>query len=134
MSKSILKSHDFYTLQVAPGGGFGVRGWKDKTIVSIHTSQREAHAAAKRLNLEGHATASVDLPEPLLQAAAIRAEIDGLSMTDWIASIVDDRLRMDELNDRFHQRIADGASAKAIREILDLAPDVPPMPGDELEA
>jgi hypothetical protein len=118
---------------VAPGGGFAVRGWNDKTHVSIHPTQRAAHAEAKRLNLEGHASAPVELPEPLLHAAAIRAGIDGMSVTQWISSVVDDRLRMDELNDRLFSRRVRGGDVAELRAILDLAPDVPPMPGDELE-
>ena len=133
MSNAVSSSPDFYTLEVAPGGGFAVRGWNDKTHVSIHPTQRAAHAEAKRLNLEGHASAPVDLPEPLLHAAAIRAEIDGMSVTQWISSVVDDRLRMDELNDRLFSRRVRGGDVAELRAILDLAPDVPPMPGDELE-
>jgi hypothetical protein len=133
MSNPAIDITDFYTIQVAPGGGFGVGGWNDKTILSIHRTQREAHAEAKRLNIEGHATAPVELPEPLLRAAALRAEIDGKSMADWIASVLDDRLRDEELNDRLWKRHAEGASPRSLREILSLGGNNPPDPGDELE-
>ena len=56
-----------------------------------------------------------------------------MSVTQWISSVVDDRLRMDELNDRLFSRRVRGGDVAELRAILDLAPDVPPMPGDELE-
>jgi hypothetical protein len=56
-----------------------------------------------------------------------------MSVTQWISSVVDDRLRMDELNDRLFSRVKRGDDVAKIRAILDLAPDNPPMPGDELE-
>jgi hypothetical protein len=133
MSKAASSSAEFYTLQVGPEGRFAVRGWNDQRIVSLHETQREAVAAAKRLNLEGHATSPVELPERVIYGATQRAEKDGLSVADWIASAVEERIRNEELADRVWHRHAEGAPPKALREILNLiAGDNPPDPGDEL--
>ena len=133
MSKIASNSAEFYTLQAGPEGKFAVRGWNDQRIVSLHETQREAIVAAKRLNLEGHATSPVELPEPVIYGAAQRAEKDGMSVVDWIASAIEERIRNDELSDRVWRRHAEGAPPKALGEILDLIRgDNPPDPGDEL--
>jgi hypothetical protein len=64
--------------------------------------------------------------------ATQRAERDGVSVADWIASVVEERIRNDELSDLVWRRHAEGAPPKALREILDLIRDNPPDPGDEL--
>jgi hypothetical protein len=132
MSRAASSSAEFYTLEVGPDGGFAVRGWNDQRVVGLHETQREAVAAAKRLNLEGHATSPVELPEPVIYGAAQRAEKDGMTVADWIASAVEEHIRNDELSDRVWRRHAEGASPKALREILDLIRDNPPDPGNEL--
>jgi predicted DNA-binding ribbon-helix-helix protein len=156
MSRTASSSAEFYTLQVGPEGRFAVRGWNDQRVVSLHEKQREAVAAAKRLNLEGHATSPVELPEPVIYGATQRAEKDGMSVADWIASVVEDRVRNEELADRIFGRVAEGgnardildllgsadadyfraraarASGRSLGEILDQGRDNPPDPGDEL--
>jgi hypothetical protein len=133
MSRAASSSAEFYTLEAGPSGGFVVRGWDDQRIVSLREKQRDAIAAAKRLNLEGHATSPVELPEPVVYGATQRAEKDGVSVADWISSAVEERIRNDELSDRVWRRHAEGAPPKALRQVLDLiGGDNPPDPGDEL--
>jgi hypothetical protein len=133
MSRAASSSAEFYTLQVGPEGRFAVRGWNDQRIVSLHETQREAISVASRLNLEGHATSPVELPEPVIYGATQRAEKEGMSVADWIASAVDERIRNDELSDRVWRRRAEGASPRTLREILGLmGGNNPPNPGDEL--
>jgi hypothetical protein len=69
----------------------------------------------------------------VIYGATQRAEKDGMSVADWIASVVEERIRNDELSDRVWRRHAQGAPPKALGEILDLIRgDRPPDPGDEL--
>ena len=132
MSRAASSSAEFYTLQVGPDGGFAVRGWNDQRVISLHETQREAVAAAKRLNLEGHATSPVELPEPVIYGATQRSEKDGMSVEDWIASVVEDRVRNEELADRIFGRVAEGGNARDLLALLGDGPGREPDPGDEL--
>jgi hypothetical protein len=56
-----------------------------------------------------------------------------MSVADWIASAVEERIRNEELSNRVWRRHAEGAPPEALREILSLIHgDNPPDPGDEL--
>jgi cytochrome P450 len=76
----------------------------------------------------------VELPDPLLHDAAMRAEKAGVSVSTWIRDMIEDRIRNEEVTARFLRRRAAGASGDDLLAILDKAPDTPPQPGDELEA
>jgi len=134
MSNTVSNPPDFYTLAVGPNGGYVVRGWNDHTVLSVHDKQFQAREEAKRLNLEGHETAPIELPETLIYGAAVRARLDGMSSTDWIRSAVEERIRNEELSDRMFRRQSKGASREDINEILDLMRDLPEPPPPNPEA
>jgi hypothetical protein len=76
---------------------------------------------------------SVELPDPLMQDASARAEQAGVSISTWIQDMVASRIRDEQITERFFRRRARAGDAAEILAILDKAPNVPPMPGDELE-
>jgi hypothetical protein len=79
------------------------------------------------------ATISVELPDPLMHDATLRAEKAGVSVSTWIRDMVADRVRDEAVTERFFLRRQRAGDAKELLAILDMAPDVPPIPGDELE-
>jgi hypothetical protein len=78
-----------------------------------------------------NALISVELPEPLLEVASSHAEKAGTSVSVWIREMIAERVRNEELTERFFQRRLAGGDAEQFAAILDKAPDVPPIPGDE---
>ena len=78
------------------------------------------------------ATTAVLLPESVVRAAEVQARIRGISVEEWVSRAVAERLDTAEGAQEFFRRRAAGATGQGLQRILDAAPDVPPMPGDEL--
>ncbi len=76
---------------------------------------------------------TVQLPASLEKEAARLAREDGVSLSHWVALAVAQKIGAVETAAEFFRRRSQGvgSSEDAIR-FLRSAPDVPPMPGDEL--
>ena len=72
-----------------------------------------------------------DLPESLLKRAEELAREDGVSLDIWVTSALAQKIGVVETAAEFFRRRAAGAG-KGIQSYLDIIPDAPPMPGDEL--
>jgi hypothetical protein len=72
-----------------------------------------------------------DLPESLLNRAEELAREDGVSLDIWVTSAVAQKIGAVETAAEFFRRRAAGAG-NGLQSYLDLIPDRPPMPGDEL--
>ena len=79
-----------------------------------------------------NALISVELPYPLLEQASTRAQKAGTSVSAWIRDMIAERLRNDELTENFLQRRASAGDAQQFLAVLDKAPDIAPIAGDEL--
>jgi hypothetical protein len=77
-------------------------------------------------------TYPLKLPASLKAAAARLAKEDGVSLNEWIASAVAQKVGAVETEARFFQKRAADARPSDLRAILALVPDRPPDPGDEL--
>ncbi len=77
------------------------------------------------------ATYPLKLPASLKQAAARLAKEDGVSLNQWIAMAVAQKVGAVETAADFLKRRADGATGEGLRGFLDRVRDVPPQPGDE---
>ena len=75
-----------------------------------------------------HLIESIRLPAELQSRAARLAELEGVSVEQWIADAVATKADTAEFFNSRTQR----ASGKTLSEILNLVPDNPPEPGDEL--
>jgi len=75
----------------------------------------------------------VHLSGSLLQAASDQALRNGVSLEDWLLSVAADRVRDAYITEKYFSRKPQPGDAAEILAILDKAPNVPPMPGDELE-
>ncbi len=73
---------------------------------------------------------TVQLPPELRTEAANLAEIDGVSLEEWVVEAVAHKVKTAKF---FHER-REGGSGKSLAEILQSVPDNPPIPGDELPA
>jgi hypothetical protein len=79
-------------------------------------------------------TRNVMLPKVLLLKAASCAAQLGVSTERWIEIAISERIRFEqETAEEFFRKRAAGATGQDLRWALDNAPDLPPMPGDELE-
>jgi hypothetical protein len=72
------------------------------------------------------------LPASIKAAAARLAKEDGVSLNQWIASAVAQKVGAVETASEFFRRRADGSGPDDLRAILGLVPDRAPDPGDEL--
>jgi hypothetical protein len=72
-----------------------------------------------------------DLPNSLLKRAEELALEDGVSLDVWVTSALAQKIGAVETATAFFQRRAAGAG-KGLSSYLDLIPDHPPMPGDEM--
>jgi hypothetical protein len=75
----------------------------------------------------------VHLSGSLLQAASDQAARSGVPLEDWLRSVAADRVRDAYITEKYFSRKSQPGDAAEILGILDKAPDVPPMPGDEME-
>ncbi|HEY1685116.1 MAG TPA: hypothetical protein VGG19_10160 [Tepidisphaeraceae bacterium] len=75
----------------------------------------------------------VQLPDPILSAAKKLAERKQVSVEDFVAQMVSDAVKLDGA---WEERITRGKQVSRDRfdQILSSAPDVPPIPGDDLDA
>ena len=71
------------------------------------------------------------LPASLKQAAARLAKEDGVSLNQWIAMAIAQKVGAVETAADFLKRRAAGATGEGLRRFLDRVPDAPPQPGDE---
>jgi hypothetical protein len=78
-------------------------------------------------------TRLITLPQDLLQKAAVCAVRQGVSTDRWVEIVLNDRLRDEEVTDRFFRHPPNPDAGKRMMEILNSSNDNPPMPGDELE-
>jgi len=72
------------------------------------------------------------LPASVKEAAAQLAKEDGVSLNQWIAAAVAEKVGVVRTAAAFLERRAAGASSEELRAFLLSAPDFPPMPGDAL--
>ena len=72
------------------------------------------------------------LPASIQAAAARLAEEDGVSLNQWIALAVAQKVGAVETAADFFRKRAGDAKVEDLRAILALVPDRPPDPGDEL--
>jgi hypothetical protein len=78
------------------------------------------------------ATYPLKLPASIKAAAARLAKEDGVSLNQWIASAVAQKVGAVETASEFFRRRAGGSGPDELRAILGLVPDRKPDPGDEL--
>jgi HicB family len=78
------------------------------------------------------ATYPLKLPASVKTAAARLAKEDGVSLNQWIAAAVAQKVGAVETAAAFLRRRAGTARPGDLHAILALAPDRPPDPGDEL--
>ena len=74
------------------------------------------------------------LPASIRSAAERLARQDGVTLNDWIALAVAQKVDAVETAAEFLRRRAGGARAEDLHKFLALAPDREPDPGDELLA
>jgi hypothetical protein len=72
-----------------------------------------------------------DLPDSLLKRAEELAWEDGVSLDVWVTSALAQKIGAVETAAEFFKRRSEGAG-KGLSSYLDLIPDNPPTPGDEL--
>ena len=72
------------------------------------------------------------LPASLKETAARLAKDDGVSLNQWIATAVAQKIGAVETAAEFFDRRGAKAKPVDLARHLDNAPDVPPQPGDEL--
>ncbi len=77
------------------------------------------------------ATYPLKLPASIKTAAARLAKQDGVSLNQWIASAVAEKVGAVETAADFFKRRAGVAEPDELTWFLDNAPDVDPAPGDE---
>jgi hypothetical protein len=78
------------------------------------------------------ASSPVLLPESIVRAAEVQARLRGVSLEEWVARAVAERLdTMEGARELFRRRAA-GASGDALGRALDAVPSRQPDPGDEL--
>ncbi|MGE4336069.1 MAG: toxin-antitoxin system HicB family antitoxin [Pigmentiphaga sp.] len=75
----------------------------------------------------------LQLPRSLKEAAARLALEDGVSLNQWIASAVAQKVGAVETASDFLQARAGATQRGALTRLLDKAPDAPPEPGDRVE-
>ncbi|CZT35827.1 hypothetical protein [Rhizobium sp. 9140] len=75
---------------------------------------------------------AVELPARLRDAAERLAEMEGVSVDDWIAFAVAQKVGSSEAVAEFLKHKATGATGRDLLYYLDRVPNAAPMPGDEL--
>jgi hypothetical protein len=79
------------------------------------------------------ATYPLKLPVSIKTAAARLAKEDGVSLNQWIASAVAEKVGAVETAARFFQRRAGNAKPHDLLQFLQDAPNNPPIDGDKRE-
>lgn len=78
------------------------------------------------------AVISVRLSDSLLQDASQAAARTGMSLEEWLRSLAADRVRDTYVLDKYFSHVPQPGDGEELLAMLDKAPDVPPIPGDEL--
>jgi hypothetical protein len=78
------------------------------------------------------ATYPLKLPASIKAAAARLAKEDGVSLNQWIATAVAQKVGVVETAASFFRRRADGATPDDLKRIMEKVPDVPAEPRDAL--
>lgn len=79
------------------------------------------------------ATYPLKLPESLKTAAARLAKQDGVSLNQWIATAVAQKVGAVETAEEFFAKRKGKAKPGQLEKLLRRVPARPPMPGDEIE-
>ncbi|EKV27553.1 hypothetical protein C882_1399 [Caenispirillum salinarum AK4] len=74
---------------------------------------------------------SLTLPESLEQAARQMADQSGVTLDEFVASALAEKIGALSTEEFFRKK-REGATLDDFRKYLDNVPDVPPEPGDEL--
>jgi len=74
---------------------------------------------------------ALEIPESLVRRAEELAQQDGVSLDIWVTSALAQKIGVVETAEEFFRRRAAGAG-KGLQHYLDLIPNAPPDPGDEL--
>jgi hypothetical protein len=77
-------------------------------------------------------TYPLKLPQSIKEAAAKLAKDDGVSLNQWIASAVAQKVGSVETAAKFLERRRGTASGESFGKLLELVPDAPPIDGDEI--
>jgi hypothetical protein len=77
-------------------------------------------------------TSPVLLPESIVRAAEVQARLRGVSLEEWIARAVAERLDTLEGARELFRRRAAGGTGDPLGRALDAVPSRSPDPGDEL--
>lgn len=78
------------------------------------------------------ATYPLKLPASIKAAAARLAKEDGVSLNQWIATAVAQKIGAVETAATFFRRRAGGATPDDLKRILEKVPDAPPDPEDTI--
>jgi len=78
------------------------------------------------------ATYPLKLPASIKAAAARLAKEDGVSLNQWIAAAVAQKVGVVETAAVFFRRRAGNASAEDLEKVMYKVPNVPPAPEDEI--
>ncbi|MFV3129422.1 pilus assembly protein HicB [Niveispirillum sp. KHB5.9] len=78
------------------------------------------------------ATYPLKLPTSIKDAAARLAKEDGVSLNQWIAAAVAEKVGAVQTAAAFLHERADGATGEGLHSFLARVPDVPAQAGDEL--
>ena len=78
------------------------------------------------------ATYPLKLPASIKAAAARLAKEDGVSLNQWIATAVAQKIGVVETAATFLQRRAGAAKPDDLKRIMEKVPDVPPDPEDTI--
>ena len=74
----------------------------------------------------------LNLPISLKETAARLAKDDGVSLNQWIATAVAQKIGAVETAEVFLAERAARATPEDLQRYLDVAPNTPPAPGDEM--
>ena len=74
----------------------------------------------------------IELSEELFRDVSQEARQTGSSPQEWVTQVLSERFRLQRQTEEFFRERAKGATGLTLGELLAKAPDVPPMPGDEL--
>jgi hypothetical protein len=74
---------------------------------------------------------ALEIPESLLRRAEELAQQDGVSLDIWVTSALAQKIGVVETAEEFFRRRAVG-TGKGLQHYLDMVPNAPPDPGDEL--
>jgi hypothetical protein len=77
-------------------------------------------------------TLSIQLPNSIRECMETLAREEGVPVDSYIVSVLSRRAAVAEADSYIRRRAARGSGAQ-LSALLAKAPDVPPMPGDELD-